>query len=522
MSAYSDVKRNIVRNTISNYVRTMVAMGVGLLTFRLIYQTLTREEFGFWALLWSVFGYGILLDFGFGFAAQKQVAQMSVKGEWDALSRVLSTTLVFYSGVALLLGLGVLLGSYTIIGWFGVSPENTESFRHLLIIFFIGIGLAFPMGIFPEILRGQQRIRLANYIITTVLLLRLLLTWIAIHHHWGFMALMLISLGASLLPDFIAMPLAMRRMPKVRLSPRLFSLSCVRQTASFSLFAYLTTATNLVLMKSDQLVLGTTLGVAAVALYQAGAKVAEVFRDFTKQMQDTISPAAAHLHASGDHHSLRDLLVRSTRGAMLIATPLYLLCAFYLHELLTLLTGDAHLPVEVLWVAHILLFWYFASIPTHSVFQRIYMMTGHERALAKLGLLEATLNLILSVTLVLIFRNVLCVAIGSLLPTLYVGWMRLWPWVARDAQLSPWKMFQRTVLPPCLACLPVLALLLVGMWAPGLRFEQAWLTIVVHGPIVGLLALFLIYRFALTPGEREAITRRLMPRRAPSIASETA
>lgn len=523
MSTYAEVKRNIVRNTISNYVRTFVGMAVGLITFRLIYQTLTREEFGFWALLWSVFGYGILLDFGFGFAAQKQVAEMSVKQDWAGLSRMLSTTLVFYSGIATALGIAVLLGSHTIVGWFRVSPENTESFRQLLVVFFIGIGLAFPMGIFPEILRGQQRIRLANYITTTMMLLRLALTWAAIHFGWGFMALMLIALGMSLLPDFIAMPLAMRRMPEVRLNPRLFSRTCIKQTASFSVFAYLTTATNLVLMKSDQLVLGTTLGVAAVAIYQAGAKVSEIFRDFTKQMQDTISPAAAHLNASGDHHALRDLLVRSTRGAMFIATPLYLLSAFYLPELLNLMTGDAHLPVEVFWVGHALLLWYYASIPTHSVFQRIYMMTGHERKLTRFGLIEAVMNITLSVTLVLLFKNVVCVAIGSLLPTLYIGWVHLWPWLARDAQMTRWQLFKHTVLPAWMACAPVLVILFVMHWSPSLRFENAWATLFTHGPAIGLLAMVLIVRFALTAGEREALMRRLLPRRAaPVITPEAA
>lgn len=523
MSTYAEVKRNIVRNTISNYVRTFVGMAVGLITFRLIYQTLTQEQFGFWALLWSVFGYGILLDFGFGFAAQKQVAEMSVRKDWGGLSRMLSTTLFFYVGIAAALGLTVLLGSHTVVRWFHVSPENVEPFRHVLIVFFVGIGLAFPMGIFPEILRGQQRIRLANYITSTVMLLRLALVWVAVHHGWGFMALMLIALGASLLPDFIAMPLAMRRMPEVRLSPRLFSRKCIRQTASFSVFAYITTATNLMLMKSDQLVLGATLGVVAVALYQAGAKVAEIFRDFTKQMQDTISPAAAHLHASGDHHALRDMLVRSTRGAMLIATPLYLLSAFYMPELLTLMTGDTNLPAEVLWVGHALLFWYFASIPTHSVFQRIYMMTGHERKLTRLGLTEAVMNLTLSITLILVFKNVVCVAIGSLIPTLYIGWVHLWPWLARDAQMTRRQLFQQTVLPPLMACAPVLVLLLVLHWVPALRFQSAWATVLTHGPVVGLLAGLFIFRFALTAQERRSIKQRFFPDRQPStLAAEAA
>ena len=74
---YATVKQNIWSNAISNYLRTFVGIVVGLVTFRLLYQALPRESFGFWSLLWSVFGYGILLDFGFGFAAQKRVAELS-------------------------------------------------------------------------------------------------------------------------------------------------------------------------------------------------------------------------------------------------------------------------------------------------------------------------------------------------------------------------------------------------------------------------------------------------------------
>ena len=132
MSNYAEVKRNIWSNAVSNYVRTVLGMIVGLLTFRMLYQAFSKEQFGFWSLLWSVFGYGILLDFGFGFAAQKRVAELSVKQDWDKLSRVLSTILFFYFGVATMIAVVVLLGSGHIIGLFGVSPENSEDFRRVL------------------------------------------------------------------------------------------------------------------------------------------------------------------------------------------------------------------------------------------------------------------------------------------------------------------------------------------------------------------------------------------------------
>lgn len=518
---YCDVKRNIWSNSVSNYLRTAIGMGVGLLTFRMLYQALGKEQFGFWSMLWSVFGYGVLLDFGFGFAAQKRVAELSVSEDWETLSRVLSTILVFYAGVAVLVGAAVLLGSSHLIGWFGVSPANREEFRQVLVLFFVGIGLAFPMGLFPEVLRGQQRIRLANNLLSGAMILRLGFVACAVWFKWGFLALMSIALFFALAPDFIAAHLALKRMPGVRLSPRHFSMATIRETMQFSLFAYLGTATNLVLGKSDQLVLGATLSVGSVATYQAGAKVAEVFSQFTKQVQDTLSPAAAHLHATGNRDALRDLLVNSLRWSVLIATPLYLLCAFYLEELLRMLTGDHIVTRDTFLLGQVLLVWFYTTLLTHSVSKRIFMMCGHERRLMWLGIGEAALNLALSVGLALLLRNVIAVAIGSLIPTLYFGWARLWPWMARDVGMSGWQLFKRTLLPSWAGCLPMavvlIALRFVVLGPGGSVFSAMFL----EATLAGFVAIAGIWRMALDEGERETLTQKLGGR-LPSLRRQLA
>ena len=519
--SYAEVKRNIWSNAVSNYVRTVLGMVVGLITFRMLYQALNREQFGFWSLLWSVFGYGILLDFGFGFAAQKRVAELSVRQDWAALSRVLSTIFTFYAGVAAMIAIAVLVGSGHVVGWFGVSPENREEFRRVLVVFFLGIGLAFPMGIFPEILRGQQRIRLANNLISTALVLRLALISGAVWFHWSFMTIMAIALFFALAPDVLAAALALKRMPGVQLHVRHFSLGLMRETMHFSIFAYLATATNIVLGKSDQLVLGTTLSVGAVTVYQAGAKVAEVFSQFTRQVQDTLSPAAAHLHATGDRAALRDLLANSLRWSVIIATPLYLLCAFYLEELLRLLTGDKLIPRETYLVAHVLLAWYYTTILTHSVSKRIFMMCGHERRLMWLGVAEAAANLLLSIILVLTFRSVVAVAVGSLIPTLYFGWVHLWPWVARDVETPALQLLRDTVWPSWRACGPMLAAL-IGLkyvvLAPG---GSPLAAMFIEGTLAGLLAIAGLWLLALRPGERRQLATKLGGR-IPLLRRQTA
>src|SRR5687768_196141 len=133
-----DIKQHIWRNTASNYFCMALRLVVGLVLFRLLYQELTTEEFGFWALLWSVFGYGVLLDFGFGFTAQKRVAELSVHQDWNRLSKVLSTIFFSYVGVAALIILAGLVGARPFLGLLNITPGNEERFHEILILFFCG------------------------------------------------------------------------------------------------------------------------------------------------------------------------------------------------------------------------------------------------------------------------------------------------------------------------------------------------------------------------------------------------
>lgn len=501
MSA-NDVKRNIWRNTVSNYVCVAVRLVTGMILFRLLYQALSTEQFGFWALLWAMFGYGILLDFGFGFTAQKRVAELSVHKDWDRLSRVLSTIFISYIGVAVcFIALG-LFGADAILSLFRITPENREAFREALALFLCGLGIAFPMGLFPEILRGQQRISLANYIFCGAMLVQFVLTAAAIHAGYSLKTFIAIALSCTFVPDLICGFFAMRRMPEVRIHPKFFSRQMISDTMSFSLYAYLITLSGIIITKTDQLVISSLVAVSAVALYQAGAKVAEMFAGLSHQLPETFSPAAAHLHAKGHRQMLQKLLVDGTRFSVMVATPLYLICAFSMKTLLSLLTGEPTPHPETYWVAQVLLLWGYMLVLTQSVSKRVFMMSGHEKRLTALAIGEATLNLVLSVVLVLWFKNILCVAIGSLVASTVFGWGYLWPWAAREANLSGLKLARKVLAPTWLACSPMLILILLGRWLAQFDLQQS-LTAFITGSIVGsLIAALGLWRIALTPVER--------------------
>jgi O-antigen/teichoic acid export membrane protein len=477
-------------------------MAAGLLMFRMLYQHLTREEFGFWALLWSVFGYGILLDFGFGFTAEKRVAELSVHQQWDRLSSILSTIFFLYLGVGLVIIATIFFGSNYLINFFHISPLNQESFREILIWFFVGMGIAFPLGIFPEILIGQQRICLTNIIFCCGVVANLISVALAIYFHWSLKTIFINALLSGILPCVVSAMFAFQHLPKVKVRLSNFSWGTVRETMQFSIFAYVSTVSNIILSKTDQLVIGTALAVSAVAVYQVGSKLAETFAGFTQQLPSTFSPAAAHLHAKGDKPFLKQLLINGTRFTLMIGTPLYLICAFYMEGILTILTGDKFPSREVFWIGQTLLFWCYMVLVTQSVSKRIFMMCGHERILMKLSCGEAFLNLALSIGLVLYFKNVLCVALGSLISTTIFGWFFIWPMAAREAELSCWQLARTVLIPIWLASVPLLGFLMLGRFVPCFDFRTSTILFFAESAVATLVAAISFWHYALKESER--------------------
>lgn len=508
-----DLQKAVWLNTLSNYVRVGLRMLMGLVMFRLLYQGLTQEEFGFWALLWTVFGCGVLSDFGFGLAVQKTVAELSVRQEWERLSRTLST--IFFAYCLIALGLVVLVASssHALIGFFTISPENREPFRQVMVWFFIGMGFAFPMNIFPEVLRGQQRISLGNTIAMVASILVLASLVVALRWGWGFRSVVIIGLLGVIVPSAVCGLLAFQKMPGVVLRPALFTPGLVRQTMCFSLYAHFIMVSYLILTKTHQIVISSLLAVSAVALYQPGAKVGEYFGLMTRQLSDTLQPAAAHLYARGERKALRTLLLDGMRFSVLIATPLYLICACHMDTVLRLLTGETTPDRVTYWVAQLYTLWCYGFTVTHNVYKRIAVMCGRERELMWAGVVEAIANVVLSVILILKFRSVVSVVVGGLVPSVVIGWFYLWRWAAADAGCTPAHLVRLVLVRNWLSALPLLVFqgVIYGVpaWRQAATLHGELFQIALSVGLAGLGGWF----WGLTPKERlrvkELAQRRL-------------
>ena len=435
----SEWRKRFWATTGSGYVSLLSRMVLGLVMFRLMFQNFTAAEFGFWALLWSLFGYGILLDFGFGFTAQKAVASKTATGDYAGLNRLLATIFWTFVGLALVLLLVFVCIRGSFLEGMKVDVADRAEFESAYLVFFLGLAVMFPLGLFPEILRGLQRIDIANWVATLATVLNFGFLWYGLHVGWGLAALMGVSVATTALPNLIAAVYAFRRLPALSLMPKWFEWRAVRSQMGFSIVAYLITFSNMLMGKSDQLVISLTIGVALVAIYQAGFKASEMLGLFSSQLQQVLSPAAASMHALGDKEGLRKLLLGTSKLTFFLVTPCYLLAAVYLEPLIRMLTGTDPVPRETFWVGQALLFATYSAQLTSGASKRVLMMCGEERSLLKISLVDAVANIALSIALAFKY-GVLGVALGTMIPTTLVGWLWIVPFTAKRLEVH-WREY---------------------------------------------------------------------------------
>ena len=92
----------LFKNTATNYVMLAVKMISAIFITRIMFLNL-GDLYGFWSLLWAVFGYSLFLDFGFGRTVQKYTAESGAENDMGHYSNIVSAVFWTYVVESLLI-----------------------------------------------------------------------------------------------------------------------------------------------------------------------------------------------------------------------------------------------------------------------------------------------------------------------------------------------------------------------------------------------------------------------------------
>lgn len=500
-------------NTLSNYGKMIVGIFITIFLTRILFLGLSREEYGFWALLWSIFGYSLLLDFGFGTSIQKYTSECNVSKDWDRYNRIVSTVFFNYAAFAILIAVFAVTLSFNLHRIFDFSEQNTEYFQKVLVIFGLGSALAFPFGFFTEVLRGLQKMHTRNIIQTTFIVLNFIGMALMIRFKMNLTGMAVVAMGTNISSSLTMMYVVRRLIPEFRIRLRHYDKSLLRAVMGFSLYAYLITFTNLIILKTDQLVISIFGSVAMVAVYQVSVKLADTFQRFSAQFLDNVGPVSATLFAAGNKSKMAEILLQSNRLMGIISTLLVIPLLVYVRPLLNIWlnlsdAAGAICAVILLVSMYILLFFRSSSV-------YVLLMANEQKILARIAVIEAVANLGLSLILIhhmpalLAKMNVyikdsaiIGVALGTLIPNLILAFSFNVPKACRFARISKWEYYRmvvfRTLMIGGLSALFAVSLVLIS-------YPQRLLTVLLYAAVTSVVYLILTYLLGLEKWEKQQL-----------------
>lgn len=455
-------KKILIRNTVTNYMALLWRMISAVFITRLLFLGLPETEYGFWALLWTVFGYSLLLDFGFGATVQKYSAELTADGEIERFSRLISAVISSYLIMAIILILASAVGAYFLDELFELPAGAENSFRLAFLVFGVGAAMVFPTGVFPEILNGLKRADLRNYVMLFTLTSQLVGIWLIMHFGLGIFGLIIFTVLNNLTANCIMAIFVFRKLPGFKIRFSKSGRHELKQVMGFSFYAYLFTLANMVIFRTDRMVLGVMMGMPAVALYQVGTRIPELVEKLTTQFQENLGPVAATLYHEKDFERLKWILLKSIRlsafTGVCAVVAFFQLAPFVLKLWLKL---DDPAAIEI---CRWMLVSVCAVVVVRSTPFKFLQMAGYHKLLALIVIIESVLNLGLSIYFIDQF-GVMGVVWGTLIPSLGISLLVVLPLVAKYAKLSVMALTFRTYLP---------LVLVGGIMAVYLHFAVNW------------------------------------------------
>ena len=497
----SQTKR-IALNSIANLTRYGLEMVVMIIITSKMVRTLGVDDFGLWALIFSVIGFFVLLDFGFTSGIVKYTSESKGRGDIERRNQLISTLAVVYVIIGIIAVIGIGIISCFFESLFSIPESQRMKSDYLLWIVAVRAVILFlPLSMFSGLLFGEQRILELNLVKCFSALFYGVLAWLILDAGYGILALAWLNLADMLIEHTLYIFLSFYYIPRLRLSWSRVDWKIFREVSSFSAYQFVINISVLVLTRTDPVIIKLFLPLSAVAAYSVALKISEAIRLLVKQFINVFTPVIGEMHGAGNKDSIRSIFLYGTKFALAMAMVLAVPVWIFGKQLIHFWVGP-----ELVYAYPILCILTFISVSLipHLMASNVLAMTDHFRFTAMAAVVSILINIGLTLALVVPF-GLLGVALGTLVATMSIDVILILYKTLLELQLS-FSRFCRIVIQPVI--LPALGqtvlLLTIQHWFPPVSLLK-----LVLENIPGLLVFVLLYGFlSLESWERDLFFRK--------------
>jgi O-antigen/teichoic acid export membrane protein len=400
--------KRLIHNTLCNVVTFVSYAVIGFFLIPFFVGRLGDARWGLWALIASVFRYRGILSMGLNSAINRRIPMYLAKEDQHGIQSVISTALVFFLGVAVVLVLLSLLLYAKIGDWFAIDPDLVEAARLLVLVIGLCFAAASPFQLTTAVLSGLQRYDITSMVTLGVLIARTALLVILLLRGYGLLTMGLIFGISEILVRALQYSFVRRLLPSVSISWQSVDFTLLKEMLFYGMNTFLYTTGALIIYKASDLVIGIFLGTTEVGYFAIAVAGVLLLSQFLQAFTTAIKPAVSDLDARDDQSRVRQIAFLTQKYSLLFIIPAGLFLTVMGKEFLTVwvgeklqnpaMVGSLATILAILTAAHCLM------LAQHSNFL-VLVGRGEHRAFGILTAVEA----------------VLCVS-GSIFTVKVLGW----------------------------------------------------------------------------------------------------
>lgn len=403
----------------TTYLQMFVQIIIPLLLLPYMVMKLEADLYGLWVLFSTIIGYFGLTGFGFGTTFLKEVSKQD---DFKYVSKYLSSTLFFYiaiSSLAMLMFLYLLIHLDTIF----LIP-NTLIFeaKWSFVIFFVVFFINFISSLFGTLLFAKDMLHIQNYISIGNSSVTAVFMFVALYYGYMLITLALINLFMSIASAIYIYSMANKKI-SFTVSSKYFDLALLKKMLKPSMHYFIITASAMIILSSDNIVISSFLGVGSVAVYAIGYKLVAISQSLLFKIVDIMIPDIARLDEKGKYKEILKLHNKTLLFSLILGLLGYGFLFIYGSVILEWWVGPKYALDEDILRIFIAFGMLHAGVHVSAIF---IVALGAHRETSYMTILDAFLNVTFSIVL-LQYYGLFGVALGTLLAHLLTSaWFTSW------------------------------------------------------------------------------------------------
>lgn len=294
--------------SILTYAQMALSTIISLVYTPVMLRLLGQSEYGLYSTISSVISMLSVLNLGFSSSYMRFYMRYKVEADYQGIAKLNGLFMTIFSIIGMIaLALGLFL-SFNLEYVFdkGLTTDEYEKARILMLMFSVSLGLSFPMSVFSSIITAHEQFVFQKVLNMGKTVLSPLLTIPMLLLGYGSIGMVAVTVGVTFLVDLGNMAFCFGKL-KTHFSFGRWQKGLFRQIAVFSSFIAINMIVDQINTNVDKVIIGRFRGTGEVSVYNIGATLGGYVQLFALAVSSVFTPRIHTIVASGkDEKEIND------------------------------------------------------------------------------------------------------------------------------------------------------------------------------------------------------------------------